>query len=270
MVGLEHQAQQTGWRSASTVWCATDPAVSPDDGGNALRHLGGHLRPYDQSRIVVRMHIDEARAHHEAAHVNIEGRSCLVKGADLGDAVARNGHVGGKGGAPGSIDNRSVPQHNVKVRLAHRRLGRPCLCTLTTLQLNSTPMKILPAEHARKKLRAQPGSLHRSYEAVDNFWYDGHQFTVVPRVECAHALLDERIRLAERHMYCRSVADRPDAVVRSKWPMISCRHARDLTAFGESTSPGEVHHHHVHRVAVKELLVWPAAPERLARAYPHI
>src|SRR5258708_32605060 len=68
-VRFEDQAKQPGSCAASIVRRATDPTLSSNDRGNALRQLGSHLRANNEGGIVVCMHIDEPWAHHQAANV---------------------------------------------------------------------------------------------------------------------------------------------------------------------------------------------------------
>src|SRR5579871_3973446 len=78
--------------------------------------------------------------------------------------------------------------------------------------------------------RRQGPAPHRIDIAILDHRHGRDKLVVPALVEGADRFLDQRIRLAERHVDGRNEADGPDAVMRCERPMIGLGHRRDLAA----------------------------------------
>src|SRR5207247_443162 len=72
----------------------------------------------------------------------------------------------------------------------------------------------------RQQVDAEALSLHGIDVSILDHRHVGDEFVVPSLVEGSHGLLDQRIRLAERHVHRRHESDRADAVVRRERTVI--------------------------------------------------
>ncbi|KAG1253047.1 hypothetical protein G6F68_011510 [Rhizopus microsporus] len=97
-----------------------DPAIAGDDRGDALRHLGQHVRMRQQVAVIVGVRIDEAGGQDLAPAVD-HGHALGVGEAAHGhDAFAQHGQVALTGGPARAVDKRGVRHDEVCLQGAIR------------------------------------------------------------------------------------------------------------------------------------------------------
>src|SRR6266700_3303585 len=97
-----------------------------------------------------------------------------------------------------------------------------------SLRLRPADGEVGPLEHRWQQIRAEAWAFHRQHVTVPDHRHGGDELLVPAGVEGAHALLDQRVRLAERGMNAGDEADRADTVVRREGAMIGIGHGSDL------------------------------------------
>jgi hypothetical protein len=95
-----------------------DAAVASRHRGHPMRRRGRQLFRPDQLAVVVGVHVDEARRHHQAARIDLLAPRS-GEGAHGGDLAARQRHVGLERLAPGAVEHRPAPDHQVNRRIHH-------------------------------------------------------------------------------------------------------------------------------------------------------
>ena len=95
-----------------------DAAVARDHGRDALAHLGLHQGIGKQQPIIVGMHVDEARGHHQAPDIDdlVGTHVVQITHRDNHTLVHRN--IRTVPGLPGAIDHHAAKQQ--QVALFHR------------------------------------------------------------------------------------------------------------------------------------------------------
>src|SRR5882757_6549942 len=86
--------------------------------------------------------------------------------------------------------------------------------------------------HRGQEVDAKAFALHRIDVSVLDQGHVGDEFIVPALVEGAHGFLDQRIRLAERHVHGGGETDRADAIVRREGAVVGLGHGGDLASFG--------------------------------------
>ena len=110
---LPAEEVEGGRRLAAGEGGEAHPAVSGDDGGDALAHLAGHPGVGEDRAVVVGVGVDEAGGDDEPARVDLAGTPRRVEPPDGGDPVAVDGHVGGAARGAGPVDHRSASKEQV-------------------------------------------------------------------------------------------------------------------------------------------------------------
>ena len=92
-----------------------DAAIAADHRRHALAGLHGHAGIVDQRRVVVRVHVDEARRHDLAGGVDFVVALQGARRLDRGDAIAFKGDVGGEQLPAGAVGHLAVADDDVVV-----------------------------------------------------------------------------------------------------------------------------------------------------------
>ncbi len=100
-----------------------EPAVAGDHRGDAVEAARRGVGLEGELRVVVGVRVDDARGDDPAAGVELTGPRAVDE-ADLGDATARDGHVGPAPREPGAVHDDAVADHQVvgghwRARLEH-------------------------------------------------------------------------------------------------------------------------------------------------------
>src|SRR6266581_3693970 len=150
---------------------------------------------------------------------------------------------------PSAIARPSPREEPVTKAVRSERSNNACDMT-NLLDVGAAHGQIGTLVDRRQEVDAEALPLHRIDVAVPDVRHVGDEFVIPALVEGTHGFLDQRIRLAERHVHGGSKADRTNAIVWCEGTVVGFGHGRDLAPLGEPAGPAQIRHHDMHRVAI--------------------